>query len=129
MVVTVPEKQLTENAAVAVFALLISELQGGRILGLAPLGSGADYWVEIQGESVPILAEVSGIRRDDGGELTARLAIKTAQVLSRETTRVGYVSVSAFSCGPASTVHSHLHFVKKRGRGGRKPPAKKPRKR
>jgi hypothetical protein len=128
MVDTVPEKQLTENAAVAVFALLISELEQGRIRSLAPLGSGADYWAEIEGGSTPILAEVSGIRRDEGEQCTTRLAVKTAQVLSRENTRVGFVSVTAFSRGANSAVHSYLHFVKKKRQDARKKPGSKGRK-
>jgi hypothetical protein len=128
MVYTVPEKQLTENAAVAVFALLISELEQGRIRSLAPLGSGADYWAEIEGGSTLIFAEVSGIRRDAGGQCTTRLEEKTAQVLSRENTRVGFVSVTAFSHGDNSAVRSYLHFVKKERREVRRNRRRKRRK-
>jgi hypothetical protein len=120
MVFMVSERTLTEEAAVAVFALLISELEHGRITALAPLGSGADYWAEVDGGATAILTEVSGIRRDDGWECAVRLAEKRAQVLRAETTRVGFVSVTAFSRGTNSAVHSYLHFVKKKRKDVRK---------
>ena len=123
-----PKNSWTENAAVAAFALLISQLEQGRIHNLAPLGSGADYWVEIEGGNSLILAEVSGIRRDQGGQCATRLAEKTAQVFSREDTRVGFVSVTGFACGTHSEVNSYLHFVKKKRKGVRKKPDSKRRK-
>ncbi len=119
--ITVNAHTLTEQAAIAVMALLISDLEGGVVQSVFQIGSGADYLILPRRSSNPIQVEVSGIRYDASGNASrARLAQKSAQVLTNS--EVGYASVTTFSHSASVIVHSYLHYVRRqrKGKGGRK---------
>lgn len=109
----VPATEITATAAVGIFALLISDLEQGQVCTLAPLGSGADYWVDIEGVNQPILAEVSGIRSGNQTAFAKRVAEKTDQLFTKDDTRVGFVSVTNFLTTD-TTVHSCLTYANRR---------------
>jgi hypothetical protein len=109
---TVNSQTLTEQAGGGVAALLVSDLEQGRLHMVLPIGSGGDYLVRVSGEDSFIQLEVSGLREDrTGSAASARLREKTAQVLTHA--RVGFVSVTTFSHGNRASVHSYHHFVRR----------------
>jgi hypothetical protein len=113
---------LTEDAAIALAALLIHDLENGTIETVLQIGSGGDYLVQVPQESSPIQIEISGVIEDESGrDSRSRLSQKSEQVLTRA--RVGFVSVTTFSLSPQKIVHSYLHFTKARRKkaGGSKP--------
>ncbi len=128
--ITVNGQDLTEQAAIAVMALLIRDLEGGVLQTVLPIGSGGDYFIQLQGRAPLTQVEISGIRQAaNAGVSRARLTEKAAQVLTHGNS--GYASVTTFaypvggSAGPI--VHSYLHYVqrtpkKKGGRKGKGPP-------
>ena len=116
---TVNAQTLTEQAAIAVMALLISDLEDGCLQSVLQIGSGSDYLLLPRKGSNPIPVEVSGVREDATGNASrARLSEKKVQVLTRSD--VGHVSVTTFAHAGGSIVHSYLHYVnrgrKKKGR-------------
>jgi hypothetical protein len=117
---TVNSQTLTEQAAIGVMALLISDLKGEVLQRVLPIGSGGDYLILLRGSRKPAQVEVSGIHSDATGAASrARLAQKSAQVLSKSA--VGYASVTTFAHASESVVQSYLHYVRRlRKKGGRK---------
>jgi hypothetical protein len=112
---TMNEQRITEDAAIAVMALLIHELEGVSIESVLPIGSGGDYLVKHRKRKQGVQVEVSGIREDLlGNRAESRLAEKRAQVLKRSDS--GYVSVTTFHHAVHGGPHSFLHFVAKRER-------------
>src|SRR5262249_30176938 len=68
------EERITEDAAIAVMALLIHELEGVTVEEVLPIGSGPDYLVTLKGKGGRLPVEVSGIREDaTGSESSSRL--------------------------------------------------------
>lgn len=124
--ITVPPQDITEQAAIAVMALLIHDLAQGEILRVLQIGSGGDYLVRVGGLKRPIQAESSGIRSDSSGSQSlSRLNQKKAQVLTHS--RAGFAAVTTFSHPHGGTAHSYLHYVCKKSRkrkGTRKKKAK-----
>jgi hypothetical protein len=107
--ITVNENDLTEWAAIGVMAVLIHHLENAELQTVLPIGSGADYIVQIAG-GPPSHVEVSGIREaDTGSHPRSRLAEKTAQVLRYNND--GFASVTTFAHGAPAQVHSYLHHV------------------
>jgi len=107
----VPPQDITEQAAIAIMALLIHDLDQGEVLSALPIGSGGDYLVAIRGLKKPVQSESSGIRLDaTGSESRQRLKGKMAQVVSKS--RAGFAAVTTFSHGPECIVHSYLHFAR-----------------
>ena len=101
----------TEQAAIAVLALLIHDLGEGEILKVLPIGSGGDYLVELVGVPKPVQAECSGIVADaTGAESRSRLTKKKTQVLSKSA--AGFASVTTFHHPPDGIVQSYLHYVR-----------------
>ena len=109
----ISDQVATEDAAIGVMALLVSDLGGAELNSVLPIGTSADYqleWVEL-GEEGPL--EVSGLRHARSqSDSSGRLAVKTEQILTGN--RAGYVSVSTFQYPPTGAVHSYLHFVRRR---------------
>ena len=102
---------LTELSAIAVFSLLINDLEGGVLQTVLPIGSGGDYLVRLAGADGEVQVEVSGIKDDPGGDRSRpRLQQKRTQVLQH--VRVGHVSVTTFSYRAVAIVHSFLHYAK-----------------
>ncbi len=125
-------QDITEEAAIGVMALLISNLETAEILRVLQIGSGGDYLLEIQGVG-QLQAESSGVHIDPHGYLSnARLVQKRNQVLTKSS--VGFAAVTAFSHTATLEVHSYLHYVTaspggkpRKGRGGKKKsPGKRP---
>jgi hypothetical protein len=111
--ITFNDHDLTEQAAVAVAALLIHDLQGGVIQRVLQIGSGGDYLVRTRRSKKPDQIEMSGIQEDtDGSEAKKRLRKKSEQVLTQ--CKAGFVSVTTFARSQPPTVHSYLHFVRRR---------------
>ncbi|AMV29083.1 hypothetical protein VT84_32105 [Gemmata sp. SH-PL17] len=122
--VAVPPQDITEQAAIAVMALLIHNLARGEILRVLPIGSGGDYSVQVSGLKRPIQAESSGIRSDpSGSQSRARLGQKKLQVLT--VCRAGFAAVTTFAHAPGANVHSYLHYVCKKPRKRKKKRNKK----
>jgi hypothetical protein len=121
-----PKERITEDAATAVMALLINELEGVIIEEVLPQGSGADYRVTLKSTGSDLPVEVSGIQEDrTGGESSSRLAKKYNQLLKDNA--AGFVSVTTFRRLQAGILHSYLHYVvkpaagkKHKGRGKRR---------
>ena len=110
---TINEQELTEKAAIGVMAVLISDLEGGQLETVLPIGSGGDYHVVVRRLHKPAQVECSGIREDgDGADSRNRLNKRWGQVLTKD--KRGFVSVTTFSYPPGAVVHSYLHFVAKR---------------
>jgi hypothetical protein len=124
--ITVSPQDITEQAAIAVMALLIHDLAQGEILQVLAIGSGGDYLVQVGGLKRPIQAESSGVRSDaSGSHSRARLNQKKLQVLTH--CRAGFAAVTTFSHSTGDIVHSYLHYVRKKPRkrkGKRKKKAK-----
>lgn len=124
--IAVPPQDITEQAAIAVMALLIQEFAKGEILQVLAIGSGGDYLVEVGGLKKPIQAESSGILTDSSGSRSrTRLNEKKVQVLTH--CRAGFAAVTTFSHPTGDIVHSYLHYVRKKPRkrrGKRKKKAK-----
>jgi hypothetical protein len=100
---------VTEEAAIGVMALLISNLEAAEILRVLQIGSGGDYLLEIQGAG-QLQAESSGIHVDLlGYDSKARLAKKRNQVLTKST--AGFAAITAFSHTATQEVHAYLHYV------------------
>jgi hypothetical protein len=113
--VTVPPQDITEQAAIAVMALLIHDLAQGEILQVLQIGSGGDYLVQVGSLKRPIQAESSGIRSDTtGSQSRTRLNQKKVQVLTHS--RAGFAAVTTFCHPHGDIVHSYLHYVCKRPR-------------
>jgi hypothetical protein len=111
----VNEVDLTEQAAIAVMAILIHELEGGVIERVLQIGSGGDYLVLTTGARQHDQVEVSGVKDDTDGHATRRrLKDKSNQVLSHAAR--GFASVTTFSHPPGAEVRSCLHYVRKRSR-------------
>jgi hypothetical protein len=117
-------ERITEDAAIAVMALLIHELEGVTVEEVYPIGSGPDYLVTLKGKGGDLSVEVSGIRVDGtGSESSSRLTKKRNQLLAKKT--AGFVSITTFQRLKAGILHSYLNYVvkssagKKRGRKGR----------
>jgi hypothetical protein len=103
---------LTEQAAVAVMALLVHDLEGGIIQRVLQIGSGGDYLVLTRRARKPDQVEVSGVQEDtDGSAAKRRLGEKTDQVLTH--CKVGFASVTTFAHSQPPTAHSYLHFVRR----------------
>jgi hypothetical protein len=103
---------LTEQAAIAVMALLIHDLEGGVLQRVVGLGGGGDYYVITPGSQKVDQVEVSGIREDaHGSEANKRLAKKTGQVLTH--CKAGFVSVTTFAHSAVRIAHSYLHYVRR----------------
>lgn len=106
--VTRNEQAITEEAAIGVMALLVHHLESAEILRVLQIGSGGDYLLAMNGQTVQI--ESSGIREDDQGyDTNARLKKKANQVLTK--CPAGFASVVAFSHPPNRSVCCRLHFV------------------
>jgi hypothetical protein len=117
-----PDHELTEKAALGMFGLLGSYLEGIEVLNVLRLGSGGDYRVVYRGGSTT-QAEVSGIKMAAyESQASTRLSEKSAQVTKRSAD--GFVSVTTFQHPGCDGVHSYLHYVKKvkksRNRRGRR---------
>jgi hypothetical protein len=110
--IAVPPQDITEQAAIAVMALLLRDLAQGEILQVLQIGSGGDYLVRVGGLKKPIQAESSGIRTDSSGSQSrARLNQKKVQVLTHS--RAGFAGVTTFAHPQGDIVHSYLHYVRK----------------
>jgi hypothetical protein len=126
LAITFPERPITEDAALAVMALLIHELEGLTVNVVLPIGSGADYALSMRKGKHNAHVEVSGIREDESGRRSKRrLAEKCEQMLVK--CPAGFASVTTFKHLQDGVVHSYLHYVeapqkkrksnKRRGRG------------
>jgi len=117
--ITLNDHDLTEQAAIAVMALLIHDLEGGVLQRVLPIGSGGDYLVVTRGAKKADQVEVSGIRDDATGyQSRTRLNQKTAQVLTKS--RAGFASVTTFAHSKGSIVHGYLYFVRRGSKKRRK---------
>jgi hypothetical protein len=115
----VPAQDITEQAAIAVMALLLHDLAQGEIIRVLPIGSGGDYSVQVRGLKRSIQSECSGIHADETGHKSrTRLGQKKVQVLKKS--RAGFASVTAFSHPPDGVVQSFLHYVRRRMRRRRR---------
>lgn len=104
------EQRITEDAAIAVMALLIHELESVTLEKVVDIGSGADYTLSLKKWGRSAQVEVSGIREDGSGSRSgARLSEKCDQLLRQ--CPLGFVSVTTFRRLKAGVVHSYLHFV------------------
>lgn len=109
---TINEQRITEDAAIAVMALLINELESVNIDSVLQIGSGGDYFLKLSKNKITVQVEVSGIREDlEGGRAESRLEEKRAQVLKKSDS--GYTSVTTFHRAANGGPHSFLHFVEK----------------
>lgn len=98
---------LTEAAAIVLAALTISEFEHGRIQHVSSIGTGGDYYVEVDWRVKPALLEIRGVMADDTptGSLTrAKVEEKRKQV------GTGYVSVTAFRHRHSGTPFSVLCY-------------------
>jgi len=113
--VTVNAQELTGQAAIAVMALLVSDLENGVLQTVLPIGSGGDYLVQKQGSHNSKQIEASGIRQAETASVSlSRLNEKKAQVLKHS--EDGYASVTTFCCpgnGAETFVHSYLQYCAK----------------
>lgn len=110
---TFNDHNLTEQAAIAVMALLIHDREGGVVQQVLQIGSGGDYLVLTRRARKPDQIEVSGIHTDaDGSRSQQRLVDKTDQVLTHS--KVGFASVTTFAHSQAATAHSYLYFVRRK---------------
>jgi hypothetical protein len=118
--ITFNERRITEDAALAVMALLIHELEALSVERVLQIGSGGDYVLSMRRRGQAAQVEVSGIREDSSGRRSrSRLAEKREQVLAK--CPAGFASVTTFSHPGAGGVHSYLHYVERqRGRKTRK---------
>ncbi len=109
-------ERITEDAAIAIMALLIHELEEVTVAEVLPIGSGTDYLVTLKGEGSQLSVEVSGIRVDaTGSEASSRLQKKYGQLLAKQA--AGFVSVTTFQRLKAGILHSYLHYVAKSSAG------------
>ena len=109
---TFNDHDLTEQAAIAVMALLIHNLEGGVLQRVLQIGSGGDYLVLTRRARKPDQVEVSGVQEDsDGSAARGSLGEKTDQVLTHS--KVGFTSVTTFAHAQPPIVHSALHFVRR----------------
>jgi hypothetical protein len=118
---TMNQNDITAYAALAVMALLISDLENMTLRGVLQIGSGGDYLVQRRGEKHTCQIEGSGIRdAASPGVCLARLDQKKSQVLQQSND--GYASVTTFSypSGTRTIVHSYLHYVAKKPKKGKK---------
>lgn len=125
--ITIPPQDITEQAAIAVMALLLHDLARGEIIQVLSIGSGGDYVVRVRGLKWWIQAECSGISADPNGSRSrATLKRKKAQVLTHS--RAGFAGVTTFSHPQGDIVHSYLHYVckKRRKRKGKRKKSTKP---
>ena len=100
---------ITEEAAVGVTAMLVHDLENGRVTTVLQIGSGGDYLLTM-GDGQKLQVECSGIRVDpSGSSATKRLKEKCDQVLSKADH--GIASVTAFSHGAGQGVYSYLHYT------------------
>jgi hypothetical protein len=124
--ITFNASRITEDAALAVMALLIHELEGLTVNVVLPIGSGADYILSMRKGEQSVHVEVSGFRDDESGRRSSRrLAEKCEQMLAK--CPAGFASVTTFKHGKDAVLHSYLHYVeapkkerksnKRRGRG------------
>jgi hypothetical protein len=112
---TIPERVITEDAAIVVMALLLHDLAQGEIREVLEIGSGGDYLVLVPGLKRSIQMEVSGVKEDATGRKSrSRLAQKKKQVLTK--CRAGFASVTTFSHTQGAIAHNYLHYVSKRPR-------------
>ncbi|MGL6074915.1 MAG: hypothetical protein ACRC8S_12205 [Fimbriiglobus sp.] len=103
------EKEVTERAAVALMALLVSALMKHKVLYILPEGVAGD-WQTISETGIIYPIEVSGIAVDeDGHELSSRLSGKKKQFMKYKPKR-GYVSVTAFAYRTPPRVESVLRY-------------------
>jgi hypothetical protein len=124
---TYNDQAITENAAIAVMALLAHEIEGIVLKRVLPIGSGGDYAAIYSGH--PIQVEVSGIKQGHPSDSHSRLREKREQVLKQSP--IGIASVTTFYqiCSGGGVVHSFLHYVEsnntvkasRKGRSRRKP--------
>jgi hypothetical protein len=111
--ITLNDYDLTEQAAIAVMALLVHNLQGGVLQRVLQIGSGGDYLVLTRRAKKPDQIEVSGLQEDaTGSAARRRLGEKIEQVLTH--CKFGFVSVTTFARSRPPTVHSYLHFVRRK---------------
>jgi hypothetical protein len=123
--ITVPEDDLTEDGAIALAALAISEFEHVEIIQVLRKGSGGDYLVTVQWRPTPVQLEVSGIRRDDspsGRDTSKRIADKSGQVLKKA--QEGFVSVTTFDHRPNGRPYSFLGYVTRATMAVRSSPAR-----
>jgi len=117
--VGVSSQRQTEDAAIAVTALLLHNLACAEIVKVLRIGSGGDYLVQLAGDAGLAQAESSGIRSDPtGSESKSVLNKKKAQVLKKCDS--GFASVTTFLHTKSVSVHSYLHQVR-RAVGGDQP--------
>lgn len=99
---------LTEAAAIVLAALTVSEFERGRIRHVSGIGTGGDYYVEVDWQVKPALLEIRGILADEtptGSVTRAKVQEKRKQVVT------GYVSVTAFRHRHSGTPYTTLCFV------------------
>jgi hypothetical protein len=109
--ITLNEQRITEDAAIGIMAILVNELEGATIQSVLPIGSGADYCLQLLGAKGAFI-EVSGIREDTTGhQASSRLHSKCAQILGLN--QHGFASVTTFKHCTCQGTHSYLHFVVK----------------
>jgi hypothetical protein len=112
---TIPSQDITEQAAIAVMALLIHDLAQGEIDQVLEIGSGGDYLVLVRDLKRPVQAESSGVRIDaNGAESRRRLTKKKEQVLQR--CRAGFAAVTTFAHRQGNIVHCYLHYARRKPR-------------
>lgn len=90
----------TEQGAYGVAILVIREARGHTVLERSRKGPGFDYWVGKADGSLfsrKARLEVSGIRRGDPGQVTARVTQKTHQISTSAGALPGMVVVVEFS--------------------------------
>jgi len=110
---TLGPQPLTEFAAIAIMALLVSNLERMVLNEVLQIGSGGDYYGMI--DLIRFECEVSGIRDAAFPSVAmARLREKTEQLLAHPI-ESGFVSVTTFAHPTTPPngiiVHSFLHFV------------------
>jgi hypothetical protein len=95
LAITFNALRITEDAALAVMALLIHELEGLTVNVVLPIGSGADYILSVRKGEQNAHVEVSGLRDDESGRRSSRrLAEKCEQLLAK--CPAGFASVTTF---------------------------------
>ena len=93
----------TEQAAYGIAILAIQELTDYTVIERSRRGTGFDYWLgeKSQKNELPfqnaVRLEVSGIRKDDGSRVKARVKLKVEQVGSTDDTLPAYIVVVEFS--------------------------------
>ena len=106
----VSSQRQTEDAAIAVTALLLRDLASMEIVKVLRIGSGGDYLVELVETAEQIQVECSGITSDPNGSKSKDcLKNKNGQVLKK--CNAGFASVTTFSHSRSRAVHSYLHRV------------------